>query len=217
MKIAEWISQPMARALGASALLHGVVAAVALGLFTPDPPFGETIGLDVTVVTAQGMVPDAPLPPAGAPQPVDGTSQAPAPAASQPEPAPAAEPVPEPAPKKPAAAPAKPAPPAPAPASDGADRAEAQLPPPASGVTLLQGLPPSYPAGARREGLEGKVIVRVIVSGEGKPSSVRLLASSGYPVLDRAALDAVAQWRFRASGRVEIDVPIQFRLEDANR
>lgn len=77
--------------------------------------------------------------------------------------------------------------------------------------------PPKYPARALRNGEQGTVMVSAEISAEGLPSSVGVARSSGSRDLDRAAVDAVKQWRFRpalvdgrpASGRVQ--VPISFK------
>lgn len=80
---------------------------------------------------------------------------------------------------------------------------------------------PSYPQEARRRGQEGRVVLRVTISPVGEARSVRVLQSSGYERLDRAAREAVARWRFepaRRAGRpVEglLDVPVVFRLEQS--
>lgn len=80
---------------------------------------------------------------------------------------------------------------------------------------------PSYPQEARRRGQEGRVVLRVTISPVGEARSVRVLRSSGYERLDRAAREAVARWRFepaRRAGRpVEglLDVPVVFRLEQS--
>jgi len=79
---------------------------------------------------------------------------------------------------------------------------------------------PQYPLIARRLKLEGTVIVRVLVSSEGKPEIVRLGTSSGSNVLDQAALNAVQGWSFvpaKQGGQsvtAWVDVPIRFRLTE---
>jgi protein TonB len=83
---------------------------------------------------------------------------------------------------------------------------------------VIQNTPPSYPDLARRKGWEGRVIVRVEVSAEGRPLSTAIAISSGFGVLDQAALRAVKSWRFQprtiagipAPGTVE--VPVNFSL-----
>lgn len=77
---------------------------------------------------------------------------------------------------------------------------------------------PKYPYTARRLGQEGRVILRVTVSGQGFARSVAVISSSGHRILDQAALDAVQRWTFipatRAGRPVQgfVDVPITFKL-----
>jgi protein TonB len=78
---------------------------------------------------------------------------------------------------------------------------------------------PPYPEAARKRGYEGEVILSVLVLKDGSPGRVRVARSSGYSLLDNAARDAVAQWKFvpaRAGEEpveMEVEVPILFRLE----
>ncbi len=78
--------------------------------------------------------------------------------------------------------------------------------------------PPEYPERARRNEFEGRIVLRVRVSPEGKSETVAVQNSSGYKLLDEAALAAVKDWRFlpaQRAGRAvasTIDVPITFRL-----
>ena len=71
---------------------------------------------------------------------------------------------------------------------------------------------------ARRLGLEGTVVLRVVVAADGRPASVTVLQSSGYDVLDTSARETVrTRWRFVPARRngipVEdsVQVPIRFR------
>ena len=83
---------------------------------------------------------------------------------------------------------------------------------------VIRNTPPIYPETARRAGWEGRVTVRVEVSADGVPISVAVEKSSGYGVLDQAALRAVKGWRFqpRTIGGVTmagtVDVPVNFTL-----
>lgn len=78
--------------------------------------------------------------------------------------------------------------------------------------------PPAYPRAARRAGWEGTVLVAVLVGADGGCRRATVAASSGHPVLDQAALEAVRGWRFspalRAGAPVEseVEVPVVFRL-----
>lgn len=78
---------------------------------------------------------------------------------------------------------------------------------------------PAYPPLARQRGQEGEVLIRVGVDAEGRVIGVSLAKSSGFTLLDNAALKGVARWRFepaRRGGRPvpgEVLVPVRFRLE----
>lgn len=78
---------------------------------------------------------------------------------------------------------------------------------------------PAYPEAARRRGYEGTVILSVLVLKDGSPQSVRIIKGSGYKILDDAAQEAVAHWKFvpallgEEPIEMEVEVPILFRLE----
>ncbi len=55
---------------------------------------------------------------------------------------------------------------------------------------------PIYPPGARLRGEEGSVTVRATVNSSGKTQSAEVLRSSGFPALDKAAVNAVRRARF---------------------
>jgi len=77
---------------------------------------------------------------------------------------------------------------------------------------------PAYPWISRRYGEQGRVILDVSVTSEGRANAVRIKRSSGSARLDRAALAAVLKWRFSPARRGgqsiagRIEVPISFRL-----
>jgi protein TonB len=77
---------------------------------------------------------------------------------------------------------------------------------------------PEYPPKARAQGIEGRVLLMVVVDESGKvEDNVTILDS--IPMLDQAAIDAVHQWQFTpghdADGdpvRVRLEVPVRFSL-----
>lgn len=79
--------------------------------------------------------------------------------------------------------------------------------------------PPRYPRMARRRGCEGTVLIKVLVTREGKVKEAKVGQSSGYGVLDRSALNAVKGWLFvpgmKGDQAVEmwVSVPIRFALK----
>jgi protein TonB len=81
---------------------------------------------------------------------------------------------------------------------------------------------PPYPLAARRLGLEGRVLLEVVVRPDGSAASVRIRQSSGYGMLDDSAADTVrTRWRFIPARRdgipVEstVTVPIRFRIRES--
>ncbi len=90
--------------------------------------------------------------------------------------------------------------------------------PPKFGVAYLNNPPPEYPRLSRRAGEEGRVLLKVLVSVEGRPESVEISKGSGFERLDAAALNAVKQWRFepaRKGGKALsafVIVPLTFTL-----
>ena len=79
---------------------------------------------------------------------------------------------------------------------------------------------PAYPEIARREGREGRVLLRVLVDDQGRTKTVEISSSSGSEALDRAAAEAVKRWHFHPARyddkAVEswLRIPIEFRLAD---
>jgi periplasmic protein TonB len=80
--------------------------------------------------------------------------------------------------------------------------------------------PPAYPESARRKRQEGVVELFMEVTSQGRVSSVKIYKSSGYPVLDQAALNAARRYRFKPAtiGGIPVDSttiqPIRFDLKD---
>lgn len=57
-------------------------------------------------------------------------------------------------------------------------------------------VPPSYPEVARARGEQGAVVVQIEIGRGGRVAGVQLTESSGYALLDDAAVRAVRAWRF---------------------
>ena len=79
---------------------------------------------------------------------------------------------------------------------------------------------PNYPALARSRGWQGKVLLRVNVSADGRSESVEIHQSSGHDTLDEAAVEAVEKWKFIPAKRGDtavactVIVPINFTLDN---
>lgn len=226
--------------------IAGLATLAHLGLQQPVPP--EIAPIQVALIEAEQMAAPAPQPvtqpapqpaPAPEPAPTPPPPQAPPPEVRSPEPPPP----PKPVPKKPAPKPAvtkptpvtesptalsaaadatpEPAPPAPAPPVAAAPAAPAVAAVTAArfDAAYLNNPRPAYPMMSRRLREEGQVMLRVLVSPEGRPARVELRTGSGSNRLDRAAQEAVARWRFVPARRGDVAVeawvlvPIVFKLQ----
>lgn len=78
--------------------------------------------------------------------------------------------------------------------------------------------PPHYPDLARRNGWQGLCLVRAAVGANGRAVAVSLARSSGYGILDQAALTAVKRWKFTprmvrgTPAESTVEVPVNFSL-----
>lgn len=76
--------------------------------------------------------------------------------------------------------------------------------------------PPAYPPEAECDSEGGTTVLRVTIERDGVPSKVAQVQSSGHEALDKAALEAVRTWKFRAATRGgqpvshTITVPVNF-------
>jgi protein TonB len=119
------------------------------------------------------------------------------------------------------------APPSPAPATGALTTGAASgLTAPAEGGPLVlldpayrePPMPPPYPPRAVLLGQQGQVIVRAAIDPKGTPEEVVVWTSSGFPLLDKAAVDAVRRWRFVPARRggaavaAWVQVPVNFKL-----
>jgi protein TonB len=96
----------------------------------------------------------------------------------------------------------------------------APIEPPRFGAAYLSNPPPDYPVLARRQRLQGTVVLRVLVDAGGRAEELRVDRTSGASILDEVALAAVRNWRFVPARRGNeaiahwVDVPVRFRLQD---
>jgi protein TonB len=61
---------------------------------------------------------------------------------------------------------------------------------------LIYKVKPQYPSLARSARIQGSVVLEAVISRQGTIENLRVL--SGHPMLVRAAIDAVIQWRYRS-------------------
>jgi len=121
-------------------------------------------------------------------------------------------------PASPAAAPAAPAPPPPqesGPLEAAEEAAEIIMARP----LYRENPPPPYPPAARQRFYQGTVLLSVLVNEQGRVEELEVATSSGHPLLDRAALNGVRDWRFepgRRNGKaiaMWVQVPVRFSLD----
>ena len=56
--------------------------------------------------------------------------------------------------------------------------------------------PPNYPEAMRSRGIEGRVTVQMVVGKDGAVEAASVIQSSGYGVMDKAALSAAYTYAF---------------------
>ena len=78
---------------------------------------------------------------------------------------------------------------------------------------------PKYPPAARRAGQQGTVTLSFTIGSSGKVISARIAKSSGYILLDNAAISAIRGWRFKPARNAlgepvsySYTLPVPFRL-----
>lgn len=81
---------------------------------------------------------------------------------------------------------------------------------------LIHKVQPEYPPLARSARIQGLVVLQAVISKRGTIENLRVI--TGHPMLVRAAIDAVSQWRYRpyvlnnAPVEVETQITVNFSL-----
>ena len=81
---------------------------------------------------------------------------------------------------------------------------------------ILKKVPPQYPETAKKAHIQGKVILRAVISKDGDVENLQII--SGHPQLVPSAIDAVKQWKYRPylqQGKpveVETEIDVNFTL-----
>ena len=76
-----------------------------------------------------------------------------------------------------------------------------------------------YPASARVDRAEGKVVVKAVINEDGSIGEVEVFQGSGHPGLDKAALETLRQaapfhlLRPLGQPRMTIKIPMSYRLD----
>ena len=81
---------------------------------------------------------------------------------------------------------------------------------------IVKKVAPEYPAAAKKDHIQGVVVMRVFIDEEGNVENMQLI--SAHPALVQAAIDAVTQWKYKpyllngAPTEVETQVVVNFAL-----
>ncbi len=73
------------------------------------------------------------------------------------------------------------------------------------------GAQPRYSAATRRRGIQGGVMLQVIIDEKGRVTSVQILKSL-HPELDRATIEAMCRWRFEPATINGVPVAVYYNL-----
>lgn len=83
---------------------------------------------------------------------------------------------------------------------------------------LIGGLRLNYPDWARNAGMKGKAFVKALINIDGRATDVKIVISSGYEILDDAAIQAIKKSRWQPAMqrdepvRVWITIAVKFLL-----
>ena len=80
----------------------------------------------------------------------------------------------------------------------------------------IKGKPLRYPRMARKLNQQGRVTVEFVLTEEGVPTEITVIESAGK-VLDRAVMDALAEWRYTPAEKDGIPVRVKLRVRQTFR
>lgn len=115
---------------------------------------------------------------------------------------------------------AAPAEPAPEPQASAAPPPSARTPVSIPASYAATNRKPEYPRMSRQLEEQGTVVLRVLVRADGTAGAVEIRTSSGFPLLDQSARNAVQTWRFHPATQdgKPVDewflIPIPFKLQN---
>lgn len=77
---------------------------------------------------------------------------------------------------------------------------------------LIKSINPRYPDLARQAGIEGTVLIEVLVNEEGKIEQARVIQSDVTPAMEKAALEAVKKFLFKPAKQRTVPVPARMAI-----
>ena len=88
-----------------------------------------------------------------------------------------------------------------------------------AGALLVKKVAPQYPEVARRDRIQGTVMLRAVISKTGDVAELQVI--SGEPVLAEAAINAVRQWKYKRyllqGEPVEVETQVQVNFALSNK
>lgn len=81
---------------------------------------------------------------------------------------------------------------------------------------VLKKVAPEYPNEAVKKNINnGSVRAKMTIAGDGKVSNVEVVEAEPKRIFDRAAVDALSQWKFEGTGAAQThEVKLVFKSED---
>jgi protein TonB len=77
---------------------------------------------------------------------------------------------------------------------------------------LIKSVSPRYPDLARQAGIEGTVLIEVLVNEEGKIDQARVIQSDVTPAMEKAALEAAKKFLFKPAKQRTVPVPARMAI-----
>lgn len=87
-------------------------------------------------------------------------------------------------------------------------------------LTVKSGPPPAYPRRELAKGIEGDVLLRVLVDAAGLPQTIEVIGGTRNRNFERAAMNAIKRWRFQphtvdgVPRSAWASVPVTFRMRN---
>lgn len=87
-------------------------------------------------------------------------------------------------------------------------------------LTVKSGPPPAYPRRELAKGIDGDVLLRVLVDASGTPQTIEVIGGTRNRNFERAAINALKRWRFKphtvdgVPRSAWASVPVTFRIRN---
>lgn len=78
---------------------------------------------------------------------------------------------------------------------------------------LVRKTEPKYPAEAKRQGIEGFVIVRFVIEPNGEVVDAEVVSARPEGLFERAAVECVSEWLYETGGERVRDMMVEVRFK----